>query len=282
MKKNWLFIFTVLVTFGSLLVSCSKSEDETPIDTEKPVIQIVSPTNEQVFLTGETISFSANFSDNVELSSYKIDIHWAGGHDHKSTNDSVTWTYQKSWNFDAGLTTASISHNEVVIPLEVDGKMVAPGAYHFLVYCTDKAGNESFLANSIDIEEPADTEAPVIEILQAPGELEVFGRNDTIAIAGQVTDAHHLGSLLVTLMKDNQTDEDVNVTDAFAIVLNADEQVQEQNSYDFQSYIIVSSPQDNNVPPRNITWSHGVFYLVVKAVDEAGNVSFSAHYPIQL
>lgn len=278
-------MLAVMATASTLMVGCSKSEDETPADTEKPNIQIVSPANEQAFMPGDTIQFSANFSDNVELNSYKIDIHWGSGHDHKSTNDSISWTYQKSWNFEAGSSSATISHAEVIIPSEIDGKTVAPGEYHFLVYCTDKAGNENFLAQSIDIEapeEPADTEAPVITLTYTPSDNEVFGRNDTISIAGNVTDGHHLASLYVALMRESQTDEQVNETEAFAIVLNANADVQELNSFDFDSFIVVSKPQDNNVPPRNITWSHGIFYLVVRAEDEFGNVRFSEHYPIQL
>lgn len=278
-------MLAVIASASTLMVGCSKSNDETPADTDKPNIQVVSPANEQVFLPGDTITFNANFSDNVELNSYKIDIHFGTGHDHKSTNDSITWTYQKSWNFEAGLSSASISHNEVIIPTEIDGKTIAPGEYHFLVYCTDKAGNENFMALSIDIEapeEPADVDAPEITITFSPANLEVFGRNDTIRISGNVTDSHHLSSLLVALMRENQTDEQVNEADAFAIVLNANADVQELGSFDFGGSIVVSNPLDNNVPPRNITWSHGIFYLVVRAEDEYGNVRFSEHFPVQL
>ncbi len=55
-------------------------------------------------------------------------------------------------------------------------------------------------------------------------------------------------------MRSSSTNDMVNVTDAFAIVLNANEDVDGLNEYSFSSNIRVGAAQDNNVPPRDITW----------------------------
>jgi len=155
-----------------------------------------------------------------------------------------------------------------------------PGDYHFLVYCTDKAGNEEFVAHDIIIVEPADETAPEISFSFTPEENQAYIRADTIRISGSVSDNKHLSKLLVAVMRSTSTEEMVNTTDAFVIMLNANEQVAEQNSFDFNASIQVGATQDNNVPPRNVTWSRGDFYVIVKAVDENGNTAFSQRFPI--
>jgi hypothetical protein len=142
-------LYFLLMVFGVLMVSCSKDDK----DTTKPQILILEPVEEQVFHPGEAIHFGAEFLDNEELSSYKIDIHPnEDGHDHKSTKGEGEWSFQKSWQFEAGKRNANIHHEEILIPTEVDGVPIHTGDYHFLVYCTDKAGNESWVAVAIEIQ----------------------------------------------------------------------------------------------------------------------------------
>lgn len=146
--KNIILIL-LLLSIGVVLTSCSKDDK----DTTKPQIMILEPSDDQVFYPGEAIHFGAEFIDNEELSSYKIDIHPnEDGHDHKSTRGEGEWIFQKSWQFEAGKRNANIHHEEIVIPVEVDGSPIHTGDYHFLVYCTDKAGNESWIAISVEIQ----------------------------------------------------------------------------------------------------------------------------------
>jgi hypothetical protein len=147
MKSNILYL--LFMAFGVLMVSCSKDDK----DTTKPQILIEEPAMNQVFYPGDEIHFGAEFIDNVELRSYKIDIHAnEDSHDHKSTRGEGEWSFQKSWEFEAGKKNAGIHHDEIVIPAEVDGVPIHTGDYHFLVYCTDKAGNESWVSVNIEIQ----------------------------------------------------------------------------------------------------------------------------------
>jgi len=282
MRNNRFFALMLFLSATIAFTSCSKDEDDPAEekDTTKPLIDLTSPADDTEFLPGDVIPFSAVLSDDKALGSYKIDIHPGEGHDHKSADDNGAWSYQKSWSLPEGSTNETVSHSEIVVPEEVDGLPTMPGDYHFLVYCTDKEGNEEFVAHDIIIVEPADETAPEISFSFTPEENQVYIRADTIKIEGSVTDNKHLSELLVAIMRTTSSEDMVNTTDAFVIMLNANEQLVDQNSFDFNASIPVGAPQDNNVPPRNVTWSRGNFYLIVKAIDESGNVAFSQHFPI--
>jgi hypothetical protein len=138
---NKLKIYFLLLIFISLtLVSCKKDKQ----DNEKPVIEIISPKNGDLFHTGEKIHFEANFSDNIELKEFKIDIHFDDGHDHKSILDGDDWDY----NYVEELSGKNRSiHLDIDIP-----EGIHHGDYHFLAFCTDTEGNEAMISLDITIE----------------------------------------------------------------------------------------------------------------------------------
>lgn len=283
MKNMRFLMISMFIATAMLTVSCSKDEDpKEEKDTTKPQINLQSPANETSFNPGDAIDFSAEFTDNVALGSYKIDIHFNDGHDHKAVAAEGEWSYQQSWTFAPELTNETVSHNEIVIPEEVDGVPILGGEYHFLVYCIDKAGNETFVTHEIIVVEAPDVTAPEINITLHPEMDQVYVRIDTIRISGTVADNKQLSELLVAVMRSSSTEDMVNVTDAFVIVMNANAEVSGQASFDFEASIKVGQTPDNNVPPRDVTWARGNFYVIIKAVDESGNVSFSEHYPIVL
>ncbi len=149
MKYN--FLTYIILMFIVVFSSCSKNDG----DTQKPEILIDEPFDGQVLFAGDDLHFEAYFLDNMELKSYKIDIHPnEDGHDHKSTDDEGEWSFQKSWDFEPGQRNIQVNHHEIVIPSMIDGVAIHTGDYHFLVYCTDKAGNESWISIAIEIELP--------------------------------------------------------------------------------------------------------------------------------
>jgi hypothetical protein len=145
-----LLLFIVLLSGAVFFNSCDKE------DTKKPVINLIEPEDDEVLFTGTEIHFEAEFSDDTELASYKIDIHFNDGHIHKSSGleEEVEFSFQKSWDFEPGKKNALIHHDEIVIPEFIEGKPVKSGYYHFIVFCTDKAGNESYISVDIEIERP--------------------------------------------------------------------------------------------------------------------------------
>lgn len=143
----------VIVTIYSLLAislgftSCSDDAS----DTVKPTIELISPEEEATLAVGSEIHLEMILEDNEMLSSYKIDIHDAAGHTHASkaenTGETVTFTYSKSWDI-SGSKNTHVHHHEILIP-----ENAKHGAYHFMVYCTDTSGNESFIVRNITLDE---------------------------------------------------------------------------------------------------------------------------------
>ncbi len=278
MKKVRFLVAIMLMTSIFFVASCEKDK----VDTQKPVITISAPQEEEALYIGAEIHFEVDFTDDTELKSYKVDIHSNfNGHTHKGTNsDSVAWSFQQSWNFDAGQKNAHIHHHEIVIPSEFNGKKISQGDYHFMIYCTDAAGNESWIAIPVEIMESADKEAPIFTNVSAPIANKVFANGAKIEISGTVADNEHLDGLFIAIMPENTTNEQVNPTECLAVMLHEHDAVHEKQSYNFSASITVGQAQDNNNPAKNVTWTQGKYFLIVKSPDESGNVGFSQKYPI--
>lgn len=140
-RKFQILLFTALI-----LVFHACSDEET--DTQSPLIEVSTPTDDQEFHPGEEIPFNAMFTDNIALSQFRIDIHYGGDHDHKSlnlTNEGIQWTFDF-----IGELTGNTRQVQMDIPIPEDA---LHGFYHFLVYCTDIAGNESWIALEIIIDD---------------------------------------------------------------------------------------------------------------------------------
>jgi len=142
MKKIALLSFAVISTF----TSCSDDDNNTSLDTEKPIIVINSPSANQVLHTGEEIHIEATFTDNVALASYKVDIHFGGdGHEHKALqHDHAEWRYQ---------TTGDLSGESDEIHLHLNiPENAEEGTYHLGVYAIDRAGNENVSWITLDLQ----------------------------------------------------------------------------------------------------------------------------------
>ncbi|NJK94244.1 MAG: DUF4625 domain-containing protein [Bacteroidetes bacterium] len=145
MKKISVLIYAV--TIAAFVWSCSKDDDK---DTTKPVIELEEPADGDTLFIGYDFHLEMELSDDVQLKSYKVDIHNNfDGHTHtKSTAVAGVWSFTKSWDV-SGSKNAHIHHHEIGVPTTVDGVPIAKGKYHFTVYCTDAAGNESYLVRNI-------------------------------------------------------------------------------------------------------------------------------------
>lgn len=144
-----LTIYSLLVIFLGF-TSCS---DDTG-DTAKPAIELISPAEGAILKVGSTIHLEMNLEDNEMLSSYKIDIHDASGHTHdtkaENTGETVVFTFNKSWDV-SGNKNKYVHHHEIQIPANA-----RHGAYHFMVYCTDTSGNESYVVHNITLSDKGD------------------------------------------------------------------------------------------------------------------------------
>jgi hypothetical protein len=128
MKMN--LIKTSILTFALSLAlfACKKPDDI------KPEITIESPSEGQGFAQNGNLIFKAKFTDDRELSQYKVDIHGAeDGHGHQLQSD-VEWV--EVFVGDLSGTEQKVERN---LPIPANAKT---GPYHVVVKCIDKAGNE--------------------------------------------------------------------------------------------------------------------------------------------
>ena len=117
-------------------------------DSTPPVINLIEPEDGAILKIGSSIHFDMELSDNEMLFSYKVEIHNAfDGHEHtkslKAQDGTTPFAFQKSWDV-SGQKNAKIHHHEIVIPQDA-----TPGNYHLMVYCTNAARIESYIARKI-------------------------------------------------------------------------------------------------------------------------------------
>ena len=148
--KNILLSVTIAIVSLSF-ASCEKEKG----DTTPPVINLTSPVNGELLEIGKDIHFEVEFSDDNMLKSYKVEIHNNfDGHGHGNTYSNMAFyldeikemtpfAFQRSWDISDKKNT-TIHHHEIVIP-----DNATPGNYHFMVYCTDAAGNESHVVCNV-------------------------------------------------------------------------------------------------------------------------------------
>lgn len=171
MKKNVLFLTSLILLGTAAFTSCEKDD----VDNEKPVIRLIAPEEDEEIRPGSDIHFDVEFSDNVALASYKVNIHGAfDGHTHSATlstrAEEEGEPFERTWLESefialgdepiAGKRSVTVHHHHIVIPetITVDGveKPIKEGHYHFMVHCIDEAGLETFVAREIVISSEAD------------------------------------------------------------------------------------------------------------------------------
>ncbi len=144
MKNNVLKSTLVIVSFiiiTPFFKACNKDND-----TEIPLIELLSPADDDHFHPGETIHLDAEVSDNIGLQQVKIDIHSAGGHSHKSSVlNGIEWHWDTIMDI-----SGRNRHIHLDIPIPANAEH---GEYHFTIYALDKAGNEAFISVDIHIDE---------------------------------------------------------------------------------------------------------------------------------
>ncbi|MDR0699168.1 MAG: DUF4625 domain-containing protein [Tannerella sp.] len=156
--KEICFLIAFLPAF--LLGGCG-SDEETK-DMQKPVIEMEGggyfPQNCTTLKRGNSFTFKAKFSDNVELGNYNIEIHNNFDHHSHSTGSEEcnmderktpvnAWVFNQDYSMPAGVKEFEAG-NEITIPADVD-----TGDYHFMVRLTDRAGWQQLVAVSVKISE---------------------------------------------------------------------------------------------------------------------------------
>lgn len=152
--KLYLPIISLLAMSVFVFISCDDSDS----DTTKPVIELHEPEEGQALKIGSEygVHFEMDLSDDVMLKSYMIEIH--SNFDHHShgksrgAGETIDFSFNKSYDI-SGKKTVHIHHHDIMIP-----KDATPGDYHLMVYCTDAAGNETYVARNIELSNDVEEE----------------------------------------------------------------------------------------------------------------------------
>jgi hypothetical protein len=141
---------SIICLLANTLVSASSCSKDSEGDTNKPVINLIEPEEEALLSIGDEhgVHFEAELSDDVMLQSYKLDIHPAfDGHEHSAAplaaQETEDFRFNRSWDV-SGQKNTRVHHHEIKVPAKA-----TPGRYHLMVYCTDAAGNEAYLARTV-------------------------------------------------------------------------------------------------------------------------------------
>ena len=144
-----LSVLSIFVISSLIISSCTNDEDS---DVIKPIINLIEPCQDDTLKIGDEVHFEAEFSDDVMLSSYMIEIHSNfNDHNHssltKSEEDNIAFSYKKSFDI-SGKKNSYEHHHDIFVP-----ENTIAGKYHLMIYCTDAAGNESYVARNIVLSE---------------------------------------------------------------------------------------------------------------------------------
>jgi hypothetical protein len=195
MKRVLVSLLTVsMFIFLWSLTGCN--DDSESIDTSAPTIELEDPAYGEFFAAGNSVHFEASFTDDVELGSYKIDIHNNfDGHAHgriAKTNDDpslIKWSFSQSFDFTPGLKNSDI-HLHDDEQLEIPQNTMA-GPYHFIVSAVDKSGNATSNQDDSTVEVEiyiTNTSMPLVDISNlANDELEIEV-GEVFMVTGTITD----------------------------------------------------------------------------------------------
>ena len=138
---NFQFLLILsLVTILSVFTACSDDDG----DTTPPVINLIAPAEGATLKIGSDVHFDMEVADNEMLGSYKIEIHHNfDGHGHSRSAKTDGFYFERQWSL-SDQRNARIHHHEIIIPEDA-----IPGNYHLMIYCTDAAGNEAYVARNI-------------------------------------------------------------------------------------------------------------------------------------
>ena len=262
-------ILIALALAASFMAGCSKdNKDETAPEISGLEI---GEGNNKTFYQGGDFHLEFEALDNEGLDYYTVNIF------PETKSGSVAWEYFNRWDFEPGIKNDLVHQHEIIIP--PDGN---PGSYHFDLAVVDINGNSSVEHETITLLETVAGNGPEIQVINHPFSGETFEEGDTIAVAGHIhSDGSNISGIFIALVKtsDSLSNEDVSPGNAIVMFHNHD---LETDDTDFNAAILAGSPEDNNYPtpdPIN-SWSLGNAYILVKAVDGTGHISFSEHFAI--
>lgn len=207
MRKSWiekLLLISILAGTLTLLWSC----DPAVVDVTPPSVRLLEhqPASASAMICGQqedtvfqlkggdTLYFRIEFDDDVALSEYKVDIHHnfdCHGHGGGAapgfsppTQEGLTqdWSVLETYPLQGSKDQVE---RWLVVP-----ESVTAGNYHYHIQVLDEAGNDSPFTTfySLQLQNPADTQAPSIRVDTPASSSFSASKGETIRFSGQVSD----------------------------------------------------------------------------------------------
>jgi hypothetical protein len=141
MKTTQTFLKLILVlSLATGIQSCKKSDS----DTQAPSLVVLSPNSGDQFSSGSDITVIATFHDYIELGKYRLVIRWNTDAQNVSPNpEASSWEYL--------LEVPLSGKNEAINKKITVPENIRLGKYDMILYCLDKAGNETFKTDTIGL-----------------------------------------------------------------------------------------------------------------------------------
>jgi len=152
--KTKLFISAICLLTSVCFSACDKDDKG---DVTPPVIKLAEPEEgDELLIGGEHgVHLEMDLSDDVELKSYRINIHnnfdhHSHGEKTKAAGETKAFSFDKVYNDAEGKKNHHVHNHDIVIPADA-----TPGDYHLMIYCTDAAKNETYIARNIKLSKTA-------------------------------------------------------------------------------------------------------------------------------
>ncbi len=145
--KLYLPIISLLAMSVFAFISCDDSDS----DTTKPVIELSEPEEGQELKIGDEhgVHFEMDLSDDVMLKSYMIEIHIISTNIRMERAGLPLRAKPLSISVSTGLMISPKENGAYPSPRYCNSGQCYSGDYHLMVYCTDAAGNETYIARNI-------------------------------------------------------------------------------------------------------------------------------------
>jgi hypothetical protein len=261
-------LFTIIVLVSLFFAACEKN-------SKKPDVTLseLGLNNSKIGYIGADLHVEAEIVAEGKVETIKVEIHPESG--------TANWEFDTTYTNFSGIINP-VFHEHIDIPMDAD-----TGHYHFHFMVTDMEGQQTTVEEELELQQPNDDVAPVVNVTSAPQNNQAFTNGETITISGSVSDDKALGGMYIGLVRvdQNLTDAEVNATNTITMLHTHD--FDSYTAYNFTASIDVGAAKDNNITPKDITgdiaWQKTNYYIVVKCKDAfGGNWTFSAHYPIVL
>lgn len=249
----------LLITCLVLLSACRKEfDDSVDADVTNPEIEILKPSENEVFAAGDTIEYSIQFSDAGGPGLYEIDFQ-------QSAPVAARMSDIEPVEFKRYTTGNNYGFTHVVDAMYIIPEGAYAGTYTFTVNATDHIGNPADTkTRNIFIENELENVDPEI-VFNTPAALSQFTIGDIPTFSASVTDNRKLSEVVVNI---SQNDADF---EPFTFTFTEDMIPNETSLEILQPVPVLES------------FPRGTYSLTITATDFSGNVAkgvlpFLIHY----